>query len=193
MNKPKVNPNSLAAQEMEKIEKQFDKFDSEVKEMTLDRLNATPKVETEEQTKIAQKDIRKMNDVYLKPLRSIASREKFNERFREKLNFDKEYVHFIAENKEIIGETLEFWTKPYPGMPAEFWNVPANKPVHAPRYVAEQIKRKFYHRLTMDQTVTTGADGMGQYYGQVAVDTTIQRLDARPVSTKQSVFMSSGV
>ena len=85
----------------------------------------------------------------------------------------------------------EMWTKPYAGCPAEFWRVPSNKPVWAPRYVAEQIKRRNYHRLTMDESKSTGGDGMGQYYGQIVIDTTIQRMDAFPVSTRRSVFMGA--
>ena len=107
------------------------------------------------------------------------------------LPFSKEYVHFIAENKEIIGEAIELWTKPYAGLPAEYWRVPVNKPVWGPRYLAEQIKSKFYHRLVMQQNVVTGGDHMGQYYGSMAVDTTVQRLDAYPVTSKKSVFMGA--
>ncbi len=187
--KPKAQ-SSLAEKELEKVEKQFEEFDANVKEMTMDRMNAAPKPETEPQTLMAQKDLAKTNDIYLKPIRSIGSKEKFNERFREEYNFFKEYVQFIAENNEIRGDGIEMWTKPYPGLPAENWKIPTNKPVWAPRYVAEQIKRKFYHRLVMQDTVTD-SDGAGRYYGQMAVDTTIQRLDARPVSTRKSVFMGA--
>ena len=42
----------------------------------------------------------------------------------------------------------------------------------------------------MKETVQ-GADGMGQYYGSMAVDTTVQRLDARKANTNVSVFMGS--
>jgi len=31
--------------------------------------------------------------------------------------------------------------KPFPGMPAEEWAIPTNKPINGPRYVAEQIKK----------------------------------------------------
>ena len=106
--------------------------------------------------------------------------------------FAKEYVYFEAENKEVIGETLQFWTKPFAGIPAEEWKVPVNKPVWGPRYVAERIKGCSYHRLTMDETQSTGTDGRGQYYGQMAVDSVIQRLDARPASTRKSIFMGAG-
>ena len=75
-------------------------------------------------------------------------------------------------------------------MPAEFWQVPTNKPVWGPRYLAEQIKRKFYHRLMMENKQTEAGDGM-TYYGQMAVDTTVQRMDARPVSTRKSIFMGA--
>ena len=188
----KPNPkNSLAAKELDKAQEKFDAFDKQVKDLTLDRLNQAPPENVEPQTKIAQVDKDKMKATYVKPIRSIGCKEKFNEKFRDSYDFDKEYVHFTAEHREIIGETLEFWTKPYPGVPAEFWNVPTNKPLWAPRYVAERIKGCKYQRLVMKQNVSSGADGLGQYYGSLAVDTTIQRLDAFPESTRKSIFMGA--
>jgi hypothetical protein len=190
MDKPKPQ-NSAAEKEMIKIEKQLDTFNDEIQAMTLDRMNKAPKKDMEEQTKLSQQDLSKSKEIYLKPIKTIACREKFNEDYREAYNFDKEYVHFIAENKEIIGEELDFWTRPYAGMPAEEWKVPVNKPLWAPRYVAEQIKRCYYHRLVMHQHISTGGDQNGQYYGSMAVDTTLQRLDALPVSSNKSVFMGA--
>ena len=187
--KPK-STSSLAEKELDKAQEQFDKFDENVRSLTLDRMNAAPKQDVEPQTKLSQADLAKKKDIYLKPERSIASKEKFNEDYRTEYNFAKEYVQFVAENKEIIGEAIEMWTKPFPGLPAEFWKVPTNKPVWAPRYVAEQIKRAYYHRLRMDNTIV-GTDGMGQYQGAMAVDSTVQRLDAIPVSGKRSIFLGA--
>lgn len=188
-NAPKVT--SSGEKELEKCDKQFKEFDDQVKSMTLDRMNMAPKQDVEQQTKMSQADIEKNNSLYLKPIKSIGSREKFNENYREEYNHAKEYVNFTAENKEIIGEAIEIWTKPFAGMPAEYWKVPVNKPVWGPRYLAEQIKRAYYHRLTMNQHTTTGADGMGQYYGAMAVDSIVQRLDAIPVSNRKSIFMGA--
>ncbi len=182
--------NSTAQQELDKCEKQFDAFDENVKSLTMDRMNASPKAEVEPQTKLSQAEIEKSKEIYLKPKRTISCREKFNENYREQYNFDKEYVNFIAENKEIIGESIDMWTKPYAGIPAEEWVVPVNKPIWAPRYVAEQIKSKIYHRLIMRDN-TTSIDGLGQYYGQIAADTTIERLTAIPVNKRKSVFMGA--
>ncbi len=151
-------------------------------------MNSSPVQEQAPQINLSQREIEKSRDLYIKPKRLIGSREKFNESYREEYNFQKEYVHIIAEHKELQGETLEFWTKPFAGMPAEEWAVPTNKPVWVPRYVAEQIKRKRYHRLKMEESRATGTDGMGQYYGTMAVDTAIQRLDAHPVSNRKSIF-----
>ena len=187
--RPKVS-NSLAQQELDKAERQFEAFDDNIKEMTLDRMNSAPKLEQEPQTKLAQSEISKSKDIYLKPKRSISCRDKFNEDYRSQYNFDKEYVQFIAENKEIIGETIDIWTRPYGGMPAEEWEVPVNKPVWGPRYLAEQIKRKSYHRLVMQDRVI-GSNQFGQDYGSMAVDSTIQRLDAHPVSKRKSIFMGA--
>ena len=117
---------TLAQKELDKAETQFQDFDKQVKEMTLDRMNEAPKLEVEPQTKMAQKDIQNSKDVYLKPHKTIGSKEKFNEKFREDYNFSTQVVQFIAENKEIIGEEIDIWTKPFPGMPAEEWKVPCN-------------------------------------------------------------------
>lgn len=182
--------NSASERELDKVQKQFDAFDQEVKDLTQDRMNAAPKLDVEPQTQLAQKDIDRSKDVYLKPKRSIGSKEKFDEKWRDQYNFAKEYVQFIAENKEIIGESIEMWSKPFPGCPAEQWTVPVNKAIWGPRYVAEQIKRKSYHRLSMDNRVT-GSDSTGQFYGNIVVDNTVQRLDAYPVSTKKSIFMGA--
>lgn len=188
--KPRVN--SESEKELIKVEKQLEKFESEIKEMTMDRMNAAPKAApTEPQVPLSQKQIEKSKEVYLKPDKTIGCRDRFNEDYRSQYEFDKEYVQFIAENKEIIGETIEIWTRPYAGIPAEFWKVPVNKPVWGPRYLAEQIKRKFYHRLTMQENRVTGTDGIGQWYGTMAVDNTIQRLDARPVSSNKSFFVGA--
>ncbi len=176
--------------EMDKLEKQFDEFDKQVKELTQDRMNEAPLKEVEQQTKISGREIDKSKDIYLKPHRTISSKEKFNENFRNEYNFAKEYVHFIAENYEIIGETIDMWTKPFPGLPAEWWQIPTNKPVWAPRYVAEQISRCKYHRLqTVDKPVSQES-GM-TYYGTMVADTTINRLDAKPVLKQRSIFMGA--
>lgn len=196
--KPKSST-SLGQQELDKAEQQFEAFNDSVKQMTLDRMNEAPREDVEPQTKLSSKDIEKSKDIYLKPKKTISpginpktgQREQFNEKFRDEYNFSKEYVQFIAENKEVIGETIDLWTKPFPGMNAEEWEVPVNKPVWGPRYLAEQIKRKSYHRLTMQQNQITSADGLGSYYGQMVVDTVVPRLEARPVSTRKSVFMGS--
>ncbi len=185
----KPNMNSESEKELDKVEEQFKDFAENVNSLTLDRMNMTPKKDVEPQTKISQQDLSKSKEIYLKPHRTISCQDKFNEDYRSQWEYDKEYVHFIAENREIIGEDIDVWTRPYGGLPAEWWKVPVNKAVWAPRYVAERIKGCYYHRLKMSQTVSTGGDQMGEYYGAMAVDTTIQRLDAMAVSSRRSVFM----
>ncbi len=184
--RPKVN--SESQKELDRADGQFKEFDENIKTLTLDRMNEAPKQEIEAQTKLSQAEIEKSKDIHLKPFRTISSKEKFNESFREDYNFQKEYVYFTAENREVIGEEIDMWTKPFPGMPAEEWKVPVNKPVWGPRYLAEQIKKARYHRLTMQDMPTHQTGGM-QFYGAIGVDTIIQRLDAHPVSQRKSVFM----
>lgn len=188
--RPKVS--SESERELDKVQAQFDAYDKNIKELTQDRMNEAPKLEMEPQTKLSQKDLEKSKEIYLKPKKSISCREKFNEKYREAYNFQKEYVQFIAEHKELIGENIEIWTRPFAGMPAEEWCVPTNKPVWGPRYLAEQISRKFYHRLKSEQQTITGVDNMAQYTGAMVVDTTVPRLTATPVSTRKSIFMGVG-
>lgn len=183
--------NSDSAKELDRIERQFEEFSGQVEQMTFDQLNQAPKKEMEPVNPISQKDLANTKDLYLKPNRTVSSTEPFNEAFREDYNFAKEYVQFQAVNHEIIGECIEIWTKAFAGIPAEFWKVPVNKPLWGPRYLAEQIKRCYYHRLVMQPNVATGAEGYGQFYGSIAADSTIQRLDAMPVNSRKSVFMGA--
>lgn len=187
--RPKVS--SEGQKELDKAEIKFQEFEEEVKSMTFDQLNLAPRTETEGQTKLSTKEIQNAKDIYLKPWKTVSSNEKFNEKYRSQYEFMKTYVPFIAENNEVVGEAIDLWTKPFAGMPAEEWKVPVNKPIWGPRYLAEQIKRKYYHRLTMDETKAISQDGSSTMYGQMTVDTTVQRLDARPVSQRKSIFMGT--
>ena len=176
--------------ELDKLEKQFDAFDQEVKSLTMDRMNEAPKQEVEAQTKLSSREIDKSKEIYLKPIKTVGCREKFNENFRAAWEYDKEYVRVIAENRELIGETIELWSKPYAGVNAEFWNIPTNKPIYIPRYVAEQLKRKYYHRLTMQEGVATEQTHAGTMVGKMIVDSTIQRLDCFVAPTVKNVSMT---
>lgn len=190
MARPKTS-GSLAEKELDKVQKQAEDFEQNLKDMTLDRMNMAPKQEVEQQTKISQKDIEKSTEIYLKPERSVSSRDKFNENYRKQYNFAQEFVQFIAENKTIIGEAIEIWTRPFAGMPAEFWRVPVNKPVWGPRHLAEQIKKACYHKFEMSNSIMGQSSTVGQFYGGMVVDTTVQRLDAIPVSGNKSIFMGA--
>lgn len=178
---------TLAEKELEKADKQLEAFTESVKEATQNRdevrnFDAAPKAE------VSQKELEFAPGAYLKPKRVINTRMKFNEKFASAYEYDKQYVQFVAEHNEVKGDRIEIWTHKYGGKPAEFWEVPTNKPVWGPRYLAEQIRSKYYHRLKTEDRMTSAEGGM-QYYGAMAVDTTVQRLDARPVSDKRSVFM----
>lgn len=183
---------SSAQKELDKAEKQFEEFDKNIKEMTFERTQMASKNNQESQTQIAQKDLEKMQDIYLKPIKTVSCRDKFNEKFREQYEYDKVYVQFTAEHYEIKGDDIDLWTRPYGGMPAEEWRVPTNKPVWGPRYLAEQIKRCRYARLIMqDHKTIKEINQAGTMWGVLAVDTMIQRLDAHPVSTKKTIFMGA--
>lgn len=171
-----------AATEMQKLENQLEEQKQHLKELAERPVNERkPVEETEPQTKLSQQQLRNSKDVWLKPEKSLNINVPFNEKFRDAYNYDKEYVRFIAEHKEIIGESIEIWTKKYPGVPAEFWVVPVNKPVWGPRYLAEQISKQSYTIYSMDDTQETTRDGLGTYYGHMVASKQVPRLTAEPV------------
>jgi hypothetical protein len=176
------------SKELQKAVKEVDAFDASVASLTKDECAKAPLLESEPQTKLSQREINKQDGIYLKPDKRINSKETFNEKFRKECDFKSEYVPFIAENKEIIGETIEMWTKPFAGLSAEFWKVPTNKKVWGPRYLAEQISRKNYTRLTMEDRPVSSEGGV-TYTGQMVATNKISRLDAR--SARGSVAMAS--
>jgi hypothetical protein len=177
---PKVN--SEGAKELQKAQEKFDQFDAEIKSKTADPLGKLPVAEQEQQTKLSTKEIDKTDGLYLKPIRTISCKEQFNEAHRQDYEFGKERVRFIAEHYEIIGDTISVWTRGFPGVAAEQWEVPTNKVVIGPRYLAEQIARKSYTRLKMDQERPTTYSAEGTYTGQMIAESKIQRLSARPAA-----------
>jgi hypothetical protein len=191
MSEKKPQVNSRSAKELENVQRQFDNYEKTIDSLTKDQMDKAPLKEVEPQTKLSQKEISKAPDIYIKPSRSLGSQERFNEDYREQWNFAKEYVHFTAENIEIKGERIEFWTKPFAGVPAEFWQLPVNKPIWAPRYVAERVRGCVYHRLKMDESQINSEDGMATQYGVMIVDHAIRRLNAEPVISRPSVFMGA--
>lgn len=182
-----VNKKSAESVEIEKLTK----LSEEINSHSNDVLRDVPVKEVEAQTKLSQNELRNAKDIYLKPKKTINSKEKFNEDFRSQYNFSKEYVYFIAEHKECIGEEIDIWTKPFPGMPAEEWMVPTNKPIWGPRYLAEQISKKSYNRLVMNAPDASPHHIHGEMLGRITVETKIKRLDAYPATTSRSVFMGS--
>lgn len=185
---PAGRPPKIKQTEQEKLEKQFDEYDARVKELTQENMDKAPIREEEAQTKLSNKEMAKQNEHYLKPTRTISSREKFNEKFRDLYENQKQYVPFIAENKEVIGESITMWTKPFPGMSAEMWEVPVNKRVFGPKYVANQIAKCTYHRLKMEDKPTQQGDNM-TFYGQMVVEETVHRLNANKAELTTSVSM----
>lgn len=167
--------------DLEAASQKVDAFNEQVKSLSTSDISNVPVKEEESQTKLSQREIDKTDGILLKPERSISCKEPFNEKWRDDYNYRNEKVRFIAEHKEIIGESIEKWTRPYPGMAAEFWRVPVNRVVIGPRYLAEEISRCCYTRLTMEDR-QTGGDGMGTYYGQLVASHKVQRLDAKPAA-----------
>ena len=193
--RPKAK-NSEAEKEIEKAEKQFEAFEQNISDLTHDRLAAAPKLDVEPQTKLSQRERDRLPDMYIKPIRSYPSKEKFNERFRDEYNFMKEYVQSECENRESPGSVIETTIKPYPGCPAEDWRIPVNKPVWIPRYVDERINGSTYSRLEMNgDKEAENASGKTvqtvEWQGKMVVDRKVPRLLSLPVNTRRHIYMGN--
>lgn len=193
-NKKKPIPtSSLAEKELDRLDQQFKDYEGQIKALDMNALAKAPKEETEPQHRMSQNQIADslQKPIYLKPAKSIGSPQKFNENFREQWEFAKQYVPFIAEHNEMKGDIIEIWTRRFGGVPAEFWQVPTNRPVMGPRYLAEQIRSRSYRRLvTQDEEMkTTSRDTVGTWHNNIIAEITVNRLNAHPASTKRSIFM----
>jgi hypothetical protein len=191
MVRPKLD--AEGQKELDKVEDQINSM--EVKTPDYDQRLSAPKHESEPQTKIAQADLAKEPQLYLKPRRTIGpgvnpktgEREKFNEKFRDAYNFAKEYVEFIAENEEIKGETINLWIKKFPGTNTEEWMIPTNKPIWAPRYIKQRLEECGYTVFVSTQSKMS-QDGIS-YSGYLEVQERKNRLLAREVPKKRNIFM----
>lgn len=187
MVRPKVGPEGQ--KELDNIETLLNDVGTHNKSLDYDQRLSAPKQETEPQTKIARSEIDKAPEIYLKPKRSFPAREKFNEKFRDQYNYDREYVEFIAENNEVIGESADFWIKKFPGTPCEEWVIPVNKPVWAPRYVKQRLEECGYTVFRASQSLKS-EEGIN-YNGYLEIQERKNRLNAREVSKKKNIYMGS--
>lgn len=183
-------PRSMSGEvnrELDKLDAQFSVTESNLKGLTLDKMNEAPRAETKEATPVPT---RNPKDIYLKPKRTMSCKEPFNEKYRSEYEFRKEYVCFTALNNEIIGEAIELWTKKFAGVCAEEWCVPVGVPVWGPRYLAEQLKNCTYHKFST-QDMKVSSTHFVETTQHVVVDQLVNRLDAIPTSQSKSVFMGA--
>jgi hypothetical protein len=174
---PKVN--SLGEAQLQKAEQQLDKFTEEVKQLA--NSDSSPAIkETEPQTKLSSKEVAKTDAPYIKPSRAIFSKEKFDEHYRTEYEEGKKYVKCIVENNEIRGDLVEAWVKKFPGTPAEFYQVPVNRPIYLPKMVADHLASRFYTRFMMaDKSPNEIREG--EPMQSMVAKEQIRRIDCRPV------------
>lgn len=166
---------------MEKEEEQFNEFHQTIKEF--DPLNMqAPQEEVEQQTKLSKRETKRSDAPTLSPIRTIARRNDdkaktyWDEKHAKAREFDRQYVKIIAENREIVNEMIELWTGKYGCDPLEFWNIPVNKPVYVPRYVADNINKAKYHVMVMEDKYTGGSKDTVQFVGAMVASKTRNRL-----------------
>lgn len=183
---PQVNEEGR--KELAKADVQFNEVKRDFKETVtevIERTISLPECVPDHDIRRSTKELKQADVLVLKPLKSISDKSKFNEKYRKEWEEAWTYVKAIVENHEIIGESVECWTKKFPGDPAHFWRVPVNKPVMMPRLLAQQLAECKYHRIVMEEKAQSSGDGL-TFYGAAQAVEVRNRISARiiPESTK---------
>ena len=170
--------------ELDRAAKEFDAFDAQVKKLGQDPHAdlALPVQEEEGQTQLTDKQAKKADALYLKPIRSMeGKRSEPNPKFERAHKRGWEYVKCIVENKEIIGESIKVWTKAFTQDPAHQREDPVNTPVYIPRLLAEQLAKCAYTQMKIEENTTREISGGISQYGVMVAESRKQRIECRPV------------
>ena len=188
MQSPIPETNYEKLKEVKKLEEKFQEQSEAISKINRAELKA-PLEEKEQQTKISQKEARKYDAPFIKPVRSIGcnAKEKPLESLEPMRKRAWEYVKCVVENYETIGEPVECWTKRFAGDNYDFWIVPVNTPIYIPRLLADQLSKCKYHRIIMKaqegsegrHTETAGVADIGI----IEVKNEVQRISCKEVGS----------
>ena len=109
-----------------------------------------PEVEQQPAVEMSYKDFKATDAPVITFSRAFAAPGKPNPKCEAERRRGWQYVKCICENFEVFGETIELWQCRWPGDPHSFWQVPVNKPIYLPRFVAEHLASRKYHRFKME-------------------------------------------
>jgi len=174
--------------EIEKVDLQIDALTQQMSALDQDTINKAPIRETEPQTLMTKAQEKYTDAPVIKPTKSMSAVGKPIPKQAKARKEGWEYVKVIAEHNELIGENIELWINPFAGDPCSYWEIPTNKPIYIPRFLAEHLATRNYHRLKMQDrpatqlTAEMHSDGMAsQPSGQFVAKETIRRIDCRRV------------
>lgn len=186
MEKERYNPKK----EIESINKQMDSVQKDLSSLTPDRLSLAPLTETTPQTLMSSRQVQMLDPRYIKPSRSQTPNGKPKASQNALRDKAWEYVNCMVENKEVPGETACFWLKPpISGEFCYYWEVPVNIPVQLPRFVADHLSKRYYHRMRMEDRPVTHQGFVSESSGAIIITETKNRIDCRPVSQNLNFAM----
>lgn len=183
--RPKIQ--SSSQKELDKADQEFKEFNERAKELTPDPFNREEIKSFEPQTLFSKKEVEKAYVPELKPTRTMGRTGNFNPDHKKVYDESWQRINCIVENHEIIGDTVKTWTARWGCDPAYYWEVPTNKMVSIPRFLAEQLGRCKYHRMVMEDSANS-ADGRGTYYGKMSISQTIHRISCRKTVDEMDGF-----
>jgi hypothetical protein len=146
-------------QQIEKIDLQMDATQANLAQINVDT-KAEKVIEGPPQVEFGKDQIKRIDAPYIKPTRCqpSCSKPKADQESLRKAAW--EYVKCVVENKEIRGESIQFWySPPISGEHCWEWIIPVNRPVWIPRMIKEHLQTRSYNRIVMDDSTRSSRPG----------------------------------
>lgn len=137
--------------DLENIAKKTAELTEEMSQLTVDKINEIAPEPTLDELKLTAKQ--KASDegvIFVEPKRKFKGLGKLPEKLKREHARAWEYVKGIYENYVVNNEPVRFWHNgDFPGDPDCLWEIPSNKPVYVPRFIAKHLEEcQKYHQFT---------------------------------------------
>lgn len=124
----------------EKIVRQVEDFSNAVQDMR-NAMNKTPEAVSERQMKVTSFQKQFPDALYLEPKHRIPTKGVRNSEKDKNKDYLHEYVVGIFES-QLVGSKLTLWKDGLPGDDFCMWEIPVNRPVGIPRFLAQHLSKE---------------------------------------------------
>jgi hypothetical protein len=166
-------------QELDRIDNEMGALQDQMKTLTVDESSKAALREEEPQSCLSRREIKQSNAPMIKPSKSFPARGKPIAKLEAEHKRAWEYVTVIAENKEVLGEMIEFWLSKFPQDPINYWQLPVNVAIQVPYHVAEHIAKNCQYTVYKMADRDPRSLGHGDFAQTMVIEERRRRLDCR--------------